>query len=145
MAAIDTAITENPTQDQPPSADPNTLGGRLALGLQGFREMPVGRQIALISMLAGGLVAVVAILFWALRPTYVPLFSQLEATEAAKIMEALTGLGVPYRVDNILDASRSRSSAWPRHAYCSPGRACRNRPTSVSSSSSMNLVSAPTV
>ncbi|WP_246173011.1 flagellar basal-body MS-ring/collar protein FliF [Thermochromatium tepidum] len=62
--------------------------------------MPVGRQIALISMLAGGLVAVVAILFWALRPTYVPLFSQLEATEAAKIMEALTGLGVPYRVDN---------------------------------------------
>lgn len=100
MAAIDTAITENPTQDQTPAADPNTLGGRLALGLQGFREMSVGRQIALIGMLAGGLVAVVAILFWALKPTYVPLFSQLEAAEAAEVMEALTKLGVPYRVDN---------------------------------------------
>lgn len=100
MAAIDTAITENPNQDQTPAADPNTLGGRLALGLQSFREMPVGRQIALLGTLAGGLVAVVAILFWALKPTYVPLFSQLEGAEAAEVMEALTQLGVPYRVDN---------------------------------------------
>jgi flagellar M-ring protein FliF len=100
MAAIDTAITENPNQDQTPTADPNTLGGRLALGLQGFREMSVGRQIALIGMLAGGLVAVAAILFWTLKPTYVPLFSQLESAEASEVMEALTQLGVPYRVDN---------------------------------------------
>lgn len=100
MAAIDTAITDNPNPDPTPAADPNTLSGRLALGLQGFREMSVGRQIALLGTLAGGLVAVVAILFWALKPTYVPLFSQLEAAEAAEVMEALTGLGVPYRVDN---------------------------------------------
>jgi flagellar M-ring protein FliF len=93
---MDTAIAENPNLDP----TPNTLSGRLALGLQGFREMSVGRQIALIGTLAGGLVAVVAILFWALKPTYVPLFSQLESAEAAEVMESLTQLGVPYRVDN---------------------------------------------
>lgn len=95
---MDTAIAENPTLD--PNPTPNTLSGRLALGLQTFREMSVGRQIALLGMLAGGLVAVVAILFWTLKPTYVPLFSQLEAAEAAEVMEVLTKLGVPYRVDN---------------------------------------------
>jgi flagellar M-ring protein FliF len=97
---MDTAIAENSNLDQTPATDPNTLSGRLALGLQTFREMSVGRQIALLGMLAGGLVAVVAILFWTLKPTYVPLFSQLEAAEAAEVMEVLTKLGVPYRVDN---------------------------------------------
>ncbi|SDY41292.1 flagellar M-ring protein FliF [Allochromatium warmingii] len=102
---MDTAVAETTTSSPtptppPPPAVPNTLSGRLALGLQGFRDMPVGRQIALLGILAGGLVAVVAILFWALRPTYVPLFSQLESAEAAEVMEVLTKLGVPYRVDN---------------------------------------------
>ncbi|MTW21981.1 flagellar M-ring protein FliF [Allochromatium palmeri] len=76
------------------------MGGRLALGLQSFRDMSAGRQIALIGTLAGGLVAVAAILFWTLKPTYAPLFSQIDSAEASEVMTALDQLGVPYRVDN---------------------------------------------
>lgn len=96
---MDTAIAENPTPDAPPP-DPNTLGGRLALAVQNFRAMPVGRQIALIGTLAGGLVAVVAILVWALSPTYAPLFSQIDPAEASEVMKALDQLGIPYKIDN---------------------------------------------
>ncbi len=97
---MDTTVAENPPLPPAPEPDPNTLGGRLALGLKTFREMPVGRQIALIGTLAGGLVAVVAILVWALSPTYAPLFGQIDPAEASEVMKALDKLGVPYRVDN---------------------------------------------
>lgn len=78
----------------------SSLTAALSTSLQSFNEMPAGRQIALIGMIAGGLVAVVAILYWALRPTYAPLFAQIEAAEAAEMMQALTSMGVPYKVDS---------------------------------------------
>lgn len=64
-----------------------------------FNELPVGRQLALIGMIAGGLVVAAAILYWALRPTYAPLFTQMESAEAAEVIQALDQLGVPYRID----------------------------------------------
>ncbi|WP_295399184.1 flagellar basal-body MS-ring/collar protein FliF [uncultured Thiocystis sp.] len=78
----------------------SSLTAALSTSLQSFNAMPAGRQIALIGMIAGGLVAVVAILYWALRPTYAPLFAQIEAAEAAEMMQALTSMGVPYKVDS---------------------------------------------
>ncbi|AFL72427.1 flagellar basal-body MS-ring/collar protein FliF [Thiocystis violascens] len=78
----------------------SSLTAALSTSLQSFNEMPAGRQIALIGMIAGGLVAVVAILYWALRPTYAPLFAQVDGAEAAEMMQALTSMGVPYKVDS---------------------------------------------
>lgn len=66
-----------------------------------FNELPVGRQIALIGMIAGGLVATAAILFWTLRPSYAPLFNSMESAEAAEVLQALDQLGVPYRIDTL--------------------------------------------
>ncbi|MBN2885914.1 MAG: flagellar M-ring protein FliF [Chromatiaceae bacterium] len=66
-----------------------------------FNELPVGRQIALIGMIAGGLVVTAAILFWTLRPSYAPLFTSMESAEAAEVLQALDQLGVPYRIDTL--------------------------------------------
>ncbi|EGV30495.1 flagellar M-ring protein FliF [Thiorhodococcus drewsii AZ1] len=78
----------------------SSLTAALSTGLDTFKEMSVGRQVALIGMVTGGIVAAAAILFWALKPTYAPLFGQLEEEEAAEIMKSLTQMGVPYKVDN---------------------------------------------
>lgn len=78
----------------------SSLAAAFATSLQSFNEMPVGRQIALLGMLAGGLVAAIAILYWALRPTYAPLFAQIDAAEAAEMMQALSAMDVPYRIDS---------------------------------------------
>jgi flagellar M-ring protein FliF len=78
----------------------SSMSAALATGMSNFNELPVGRQVALISILAGGLVVAGAILYWALRPTYAPLFAQIESAQAAEVMKALTALGVPYKVDS---------------------------------------------
>ncbi|MBK1721317.1 flagellar basal-body MS-ring/collar protein FliF [Thiocystis violacea] len=79
----------------------SSLTATLSTGMKTFTEMPTGRQVALIGMIAGGVVAAVAILFWALKPSYAPIFGQMESAEAAQVMQALTQLGVPYKVDNL--------------------------------------------
>lgn len=79
----------------------SSLTATLQTGVKTFTDMPVGRQVALIGMVAGGLVTVAAILFWTLRPTYAPLFGQIDGADASEVMQALTQLGVPYKVDNL--------------------------------------------
>ncbi|MBK1716701.1 flagellar basal-body MS-ring/collar protein FliF [Thiocystis violacea] len=79
----------------------SSLTATLSTGMRTFTEMPVGRQLALIGMIAGGLVAAAAIIFWALKPTYAPLFAQVDSAEAAEMMQALDQLAVPYKIDNI--------------------------------------------
>ncbi|MBK1641882.1 flagellar M-ring protein FliF [Chromatium okenii] len=78
----------------------SSLSTALSTSMSNFNELPVGRQIALISILAGGLVVTGAILYWALRPTYAPLFAQIEGAQAAEVMQALTAMKVPYQVDS---------------------------------------------
>ncbi|MBK1648906.1 flagellar basal-body MS-ring/collar protein FliF [Rhabdochromatium marinum] len=65
-----------------------------------FTSLPAGRQLALLGLIAGGLVAVAGLLFWLLRPTYAPLFGPMDNAEAAQVMEALGQMGVPYQVSN---------------------------------------------
>jgi len=76
-----------------------TLTDAFSARVKIFNELPVGRQIALIGMIAGGLVVTAAILFWTLRPSYAPLFTSMESAEAAEVLQALDQLGVPYRID----------------------------------------------
>jgi flagellar M-ring protein FliF len=79
----------------------SSLTASLSTGVKTFTDMPVGRQVALLGTIAGGLVAAAAILFWALRPTYAPLFAKIEGAEGAEVVEALSKMGVPYKVDNV--------------------------------------------
>ncbi|NEV60491.1 flagellar basal-body MS-ring/collar protein FliF [Thiorhodococcus minor] len=79
----------------------SSLTATFSTGMKTFTEMPTGRQLALIGMIAGGLVAAAAILFWAFKPTYAPLFGQMDSAEASEVMQALSQMGVPYKVDNL--------------------------------------------
>lgn len=96
---MDSSPSITAPMDMPPPAPaaPQTLSERMGA----FNGLPIGRQIALISIIAGGLVVAGAILYWALRPTYAPLFMQIESTQAAQVMEALTAMKVPYKVDTL--------------------------------------------
>lgn len=78
----------------------SSLTAALSTGVRTFNDMPVGRQVALLSMIAGGVVAAAAILYWALKPTYAPLFAQIDNEQAAEVMKALDKLAVPYQVDS---------------------------------------------
>lgn len=68
-------------------------------GIREFNGMPAGRQLALLGMLAGAIVVIVAVLYWAFRPTYVPLFPRMESEEAAEVVQALSQAGISYQVD----------------------------------------------
>ncbi|MGM0553439.1 MAG: flagellar basal-body MS-ring/collar protein FliF [Pseudomonadota bacterium] len=69
-------------------------------GIREIGGMPAGRQLTLIAMLAGAIVLVVALVYWAVRPTFVPLFPQLESEEAAEVVQALSQAGIEYKVDS---------------------------------------------
>ncbi len=79
----------------------SSLTATLSTGMRTFNGMPTGRQVALIGMIAGGLVTAAALLFWAFTPSYAPLFGQIDSAEGAEVMQALAQLGVPYKVDNL--------------------------------------------
>lgn len=79
----------------------SSLTATFSTGMKTFTEMPAGRQLALIGMIAGGLVTAAAILFWAFKPTYAPLFGQMDSAEASEVMQALAQMGIPYKVDNL--------------------------------------------
>ncbi|EIC21960.1 flagellar basal-body MS-ring/collar protein FliF [Thiorhodovibrio frisius] len=82
------------------------LTERLSTGLRNFTALSAGRQLALLGVVAGGMVVVAGVLFWALRPTYVPLFDgRMDNAEAAQVMEALGQMGVPYKVSNRMGQS----------------------------------------
>ncbi|PYG04083.1 flagellar M-ring protein FliF [Thioalkalivibrio sp. ALE21] len=68
-------------------------------GIKDFGTMPAGRQLALIGMLAGALAVIAGIVFWAMSPTFVPLYSSLDQDEAAEVVTALDGAGIRYRID----------------------------------------------
>ncbi len=68
-------------------------------GIREIGGMPAGRQLALIGMLAGAIVLVVALVYWAVRPTFVPLFPRLDGEEAAEVVQALSQAGIEYKID----------------------------------------------
>jgi flagellar M-ring protein FliF len=75
------------------------LGSAFSNGLRNLNDMSVGRQLAILGIAVGGIMVAVAIVLWALRPTYAPLFTQIDGAEAAEVMQALDQMGVPYQVD----------------------------------------------
>ena len=61
--------------------------------------------LALVALLVGGF----AFTSWAGRPSMVPLFTSLEASDAAAVTEELTGKGVPYTLADSGRTSVTRS------------------------------------
>lgn len=65
--------------------------------LQTWSSWPPSRRRAVILAAVG--VAVAALAWsWATRPQFVPLYSRLEVQEAARVVEALQQMGIPYRL-----------------------------------------------
>lgn len=65
--------------------------------LQAWFSWPASRRRAAVLAAVG--VAVAALAWsWATRPQFVPLYSRLDVQEAARVVEALQQMGIPYRL-----------------------------------------------
>ncbi len=68
--------------------------------LQAWSSWPASRRRAAVLAAVG--VAVAALAWsWATRPQFVPLYSRLDVQEAARVVEALQQMGVPYRLSGV--------------------------------------------
>ncbi len=67
--------------------------------LEGFRRLPLARQIGLIAAVAAIIALTVVVLMWARQPTYRTLYSSLELRDAGEIVQAIEQLKVPYRLE----------------------------------------------
>ncbi|HFC52950.1 MAG TPA: flagellar basal body M-ring protein FliF [Gammaproteobacteria bacterium] len=67
--------------------------------LEGFRRLPLARQIGLIAAVAAVIALTVLVLMWARQPTYRTLYSSLELRDAGEIVQAIEQLKVPYRLE----------------------------------------------
>ncbi len=69
------------------------------LNLQGVLRIPAVRQVLLLVGVAAAVAAGFAIVLWSQAPSYARLFSNLPASEAAAVAEALAGAGIEHRVN----------------------------------------------
>jgi flagellar M-ring protein FliF len=65
--------------------------------LQAWSGWPPARRRALV-LGAAGLAVAAAVWGWATRPQFVPLYGRLDVQEAARVVESLQQMGVPYRL-----------------------------------------------
>jgi flagellar M-ring protein FliF len=65
--------------------------------LQAWSTWPPARR-RLVGFAAVGLAVALGVWSWATRPQFVPLYSRLEVQEAARVVEALQQLAIPYRL-----------------------------------------------
>ncbi|MCB2198261.1 flagellar M-ring protein FliF [bacterium] len=64
-----------------------------------FANLSIGQKIVLIAVVAGGLLGLYGIVYWAGTPDYVPLFSNLPAEDAGKVVDWLDENGIEYRLE----------------------------------------------
>lgn len=83
---------------------PMFAGENLPPILRGFAQLPRGRQIGFIALVALAFALGIAILLWSQKTEYDRLFSNIPAKEAGEIVEALKKLNVDYRIDPATDA-----------------------------------------
>ncbi len=78
----------------------STLSNVVSSGIGNLNGLSLGRQLALLGLLVGGVMVIVAALLWATRPSYAPLFNQIDPAEASAVMQALDARRVPYRINS---------------------------------------------
>lgn len=67
--------------------------------LRGFSRLPALRQVALMIGLAASVALGVAVVLWSQEPNYSLLYSGMSNTDAAQVLEALDGAGIPYKLE----------------------------------------------
>ncbi len=65
--------------------------------LQAWSGWPPARK-RVVALVAAGAAVALAVWSWLGRPQFVPLYSKLDVQEAARVVEALQQMGVPYRL-----------------------------------------------
>ncbi|RMF62041.1 MAG: flagellar M-ring protein FliF, partial [Bacteroidetes bacterium] len=74
------------------------MNGYLDQLTQFLGRLPLRQKLALATVLIGSIVVLALVGYWASRPTYALLFSNLEASEASRVVESLNEKGVPYEL-----------------------------------------------
>lgn len=65
----------------------------------GFKRLPLPRQIGLIGSVAAIIALTVLVLMWAQKPVYKSLYSNIEMRDAGDIVQAIEQLKIPYKLD----------------------------------------------
>ena len=66
---------------------------------EGFKRLPLPRQIGLIGAVVAIVVLTVLVLLWAQKPIYKGLYNNLEMRDAGEIVQAIEQLNIPYKLD----------------------------------------------
>ncbi len=66
---------------------------------EGFKRLPLPRQIGLIGAVAAVIALTVLVLLWAQKPVYKNLYNNLEMRDAGEIVQAIEQLGISYKLD----------------------------------------------
>ncbi len=66
---------------------------------EGFKRLPLSRQIGLIGAVAAVIALTVLVLLWAQKPVYKGLYNNLEMRDAGEIVQALEQLKISYKLD----------------------------------------------
>lgn len=69
--------------------------------LTNLTDLPGVRQVGLLGAIAAAVALGATVFMWSQKPTYQPIFSQLEGKDAAEVAEALTGTGIEYKIDPV--------------------------------------------
>lgn len=69
-----------------------------ATAMPGLMSVSLGRQIGLMVGLAASVALAIAIILWAQKPEYTPLYGGLDGKDASQIIDELSKLNIPYKI-----------------------------------------------
>lgn len=70
-----------------------------AIAPRGLLDVPGLKQVLLLAGLAAAIAAALWLVFWSQGPSYAALYSQLSDRETSQVVDALTGAGIPYKLE----------------------------------------------
>ncbi len=76
------------------------LSGAVGKGTAAFSSFTLGQKFVTLLAVAGLVVGGLFFSNWATKPTYAPLFTNLEPTDASAIVDQLNSAGTPYQLTN---------------------------------------------
>lgn len=65
-----------------------------------FANLSIARQIGLLAGVAASIAIGLAVVLWSRDPNYVPLYTQMNARDAAEVVSALERNGIDFKIDN---------------------------------------------
>ncbi|MCE0723519.1 MULTISPECIES: flagellar basal-body MS-ring/collar protein FliF [Legionella] len=65
-----------------------------------FANLSIARQIGLLVGIAASIAIGLAVVLWSRDPNYVPLYTQMNARDAAEVVSALERNGIDFKIDN---------------------------------------------